>query len=90
MTDKVVKNNIEAFAERYLNLELQKKTINEDIKQLKDEYNQEGVPTQVVQRVINDIKRMKKRTDSENHEQEVIMEWLLGSGTVSDSISELI
>lgn len=32
MTDKVVKNNIEAFAERYLNLELQKKTINEDIK----------------------------------------------------------
>lgn len=90
MTDKVVKNNIEAFAERYLNLELQKKTINEDIKQLKDEYNQEGVPTQVVQRVINDIKRMKNRTDSENHEHEVIMEWLLGSGPVSDSISALI
>jgi uncharacterized protein (UPF0335 family) len=44
-TDTVVRNNIEAFAERFLNLEKQKKTINDDIKALKEEFNQEGVPT---------------------------------------------
>lgn len=89
MTD-TVRNNIEAFQERFLNLEKQKKTLNEDIKQLKEEFNQEGVPTQVVVRCINNIKRLKRKTDSEVFEEEAIQEWLQSSQGISDSISDVI
>lgn len=89
MTD-AVRNNIEAFQERFLNLEKQKKTLNEDIKQLKEEFNQEGVPTQVVVRCINNIKRLKRKTDSEVFEEEAIQEWLQSSQGISDSISDVI
>lgn len=89
MTD-AVRNNIEAFQERFLNLEKQKKTLNEDIKALKEEFNQEGVPTQVVVRCINNIKRLKRKTDSEVFEEEAIQEWLQSSQGISDSISDVI
>lgn len=89
-TDTVVRNNIEAFAERFLNLEKQKKTINDDIKALKEEFNQEGVPTQVVVKCINAIKKLKKKTDSEIFEEETIQEWLQASQSISDSISDVI
>lgn len=90
MTDTIVRNNIEAFTERFLNLEKQKKTINEDIKALREEFNQEGVPTSVVIRCINNIKRIKKKTDSELFEEETIQEWLQSNQGISDSISDII
>lgn len=90
MSDKTIKNNIEAFAERFLNLEKQKKTLQEDIKALRDEFDQEGVPTQVVVRCINSIKKLKRKTDSEIYEEESIQEWLAGNQSISDSISDLI
>lgn len=90
MTDKVVRNNIEAFAERYLELERQKELLKEDTKALREEFNQEGVPTQVVIRCINEIKKLKKKTESELSEEEAIQEWLLSNEGISSSISALI
>lgn len=90
MTERVIKDNIAAFAERFINLEKQKEVLKQDVKALKDEFNQEGVPTSVVIRCINQIKRMKKKSDSELSEEEAIQEWLLSNDTISDGISDLI
>lgn len=85
-----VKNNIQAFAERFLNLEKQKEDLKADVKALKDEFNQEGVPTSVVIQCINQIKRNKKKTDSEIFEEDSIREWLLQDKNINDSISDLL
>lgn len=90
MTSETVKNNIQVFAERFLNLEKQKELIKQDVKALKDEFNQEGVPTAVVIQCINQIKKDKKKTDSELFEEEAIREWLMQNQGISDSISELL
>lgn len=88
--DTITKQNIISFAERFLELERQKEILKQDVKALREEYNQEGVPTQVVTRCINSIKRMKKKTSAELYEEEAIEEWLLSNTGISDSISELI
>lgn len=87
--NKVVRNNIEVFAERFLNLEKEKEILKQDLKALREEFNQEGVPTAVVIRCINQIKRMKKKTDSEIYEEEAIQEWLLANQSISDKISDI-
>lgn len=82
--------NIEDFAIRLLNLEKQKKTIQEDIKALKTEFKEEGVPVQIVSRVINQLKREKKKSEGELHEEIIIKEWLQQSTEVDDNIGDLV
>lgn len=82
--------NIETFTKRLLNLEHEKKVIQEDIKALKDEFKDEGVPVQVVTRVINQIKREKRQSEGELHEEIVIKEWLESSTEIDDEIGSLV
>lgn len=82
--------NIESFTKRFLNLEKQKKIINEDIKALKEEFKEEGVPVGIVCQVINQIKRDKKKSDTEIFELEVIKEWLETNTEIDDEIGDLI
>ena len=82
--------NIEDFTKRLLNLEHQKKVISEDIKALKNEYKEEGVPVQVVTRVINQIKREKRQSEGEIHEEIVIKDWLQSSTEIDDDIGSLV
>lgn len=84
------KQNIENFAKRLLNLEHQKKMIQEDIKALKLEYKEEGVPVGVVTRVINQLKREKKQSEGELHEEIVIKDWLSSNMEIDDEIGSLI
>lgn len=84
------KQNIENYAKRLLNLEHQKKIIQEDIKALKLEYKEEGVPVSVVSRVINQLKREKKQTESELHEEIVIKDWLSSNTEIDDEIGSLV
>lgn len=84
------KQNIENYAKRLLNLEQQKKIIQEDIKALKLEFKEEGVPVGVVSRVINQLKREKKQTESELHEEIVIKDWLSSNAEIDDEIGALV
>ena len=84
------KQNIENYAKRLLNLEHQKKIIQEDIKALKLEYKEEGVPVGVVSRVINQLKREKKQTEGELHEEIVIKDWLSSNTEIDDEIGSLV
>lgn len=84
------RRNIEDFTRRFLNLQKQKKQIDEDIKALKQEFKEEGVPVNIVVAVINKIKQRKKKSDLEILEEETIKEWLESNKDIDDEIGELI
>lgn len=89
-TSEEARTNIVNFTKRFLNLQQQKKAIDTDIKALKDEFKEEGVPVSIVAAVINKIKRDKKKTDSERFEEDTIQEWLVSDADVDNSIGELM
>jgi len=89
-TSEEARENIENFAKRFLNLLIDKKVIDQDIKALKEEFKEEGVPVAVVTKALNQIKARKKKSDSEIFEEEKIQEWLEGNSEVDDSVGRLI
>jgi len=89
-TTEEARANIESFTKRLLDLMKQKKALDEDIKALKDEFKEEGVPVGVVSSVINKIKAKKKKTDSERFEEEKIQEWLEANSDIDNDIGVLI
>lgn len=82
--------NIESFAKRLLNLLKEKKSIDEDIKALKEEFKEEGVPVGIVTSVLNRIKAEKKKSDSEKFEEDTIKEWLEANTEIDNEIGILI
>ena len=55
-----------SFAERYIRLHLQKKSLCEDVKELKKEFEEQGLPTKQVIKAIDRIrKELKEGSDSE-------------------------
>lgn len=55
-----------SFAERYIKLQLQKKSLCEDVKELKKEFEEQGLPTKQVIKAIDRIrKELKEGSDSE-------------------------
>ena len=89
-TTEEARANIENFTKRLIELMKQKKAIDQDIKALKDEFKEEGVPVGIVSSVLNKIKSKKKKSDSERFEEETIQEWLEANPEIDSSIGELI
>lgn len=89
-TEAEARENIENFTKEYLKLLLQKKTIDEEIKDIKNNYKEDGVPVGLVCKVINKIKSSKKKTDSEKHEEDIISDWLEQNKDIDNSISTLL
>ena len=89
-TSEEARTNIEEFTKRFLNLQMQKKAIDQDIKALKDEFKEEGVPVGIVTSVINKIKAEKKKSDSEIFEEDTIKEWLQTNAEIDNEIGALI
>lgn len=89
-TSEEARTNIENFTKRFLDLQKQKKALDEDIKALKEEFKEEGVPVSIVTAVINKIKRDKKKTDSERFEEDTIQEWLVSNSDIDNDIGELV
>jgi uncharacterized protein (UPF0335 family) len=83
------RENVETFAERYIELLKQKKALDQDIKALKQEFKEEGVPVSMVTRALNTIKANKKKTSAEIFEAETIQDWLESHKDIDDGISEL-
>ena len=89
-TEQEARENVENFTKEYLKLLLHKKTIDQDIKDIKDNYREDGVPVSMVCKVINRIKAAKKKTDSEVHEEDIITDWLEQNKDIDDSICTLM
>ena len=58
----------------------------EDVKALKEEFSEEGVPVKIVTQAINQIKRQKKMSDGEIFELDSITEWLLASREIGGTL----
>lgn len=89
-TSEEARQNIEEFTKRYINLLMEKKKIDEDIKALKQEFNEEGVPTGKVGSILNKIKANKKKSDAERFEEDTIQDWLESNADIDDKIGQLI
>lgn len=83
------KNLALEFSNRYLNLLDQKRTIDLDIKELKQEYDEQGLATKVVVKAINSLKKEKKETISQQDELAMFKEWLSANKEVDDKICSL-
>ena len=83
------KNLALEFSNRYLNLLDQKRTIDLDIKELKQEYDEQGLATKVVVKGINSLKKEKKETISQQDELAMFKEWLSENKEVDDKICAL-
>lgn len=88
-TTEEARSNIEDFAIRLLDLDEQKKSLADDIKALKDEFKEEGVPVAIVTKAVNIIKANKKKTDAEKFEEATITEWLESNKEIDDKIGVL-
>ncbi len=84
------KSNVVNFAKELTGLLKQKKEIDDDIKEVKQKFKEEGVPVQIVAKQINVVKADKKKTASEKFEGETIKDWLEADANVNALIDELI
>lgn len=89
-TSEEAKQNVENFTKRFLELEQQKKELQEDVKALKEEFKEEGVPVQIVCKVINRLKALKKLTEAQKFEEDTIQEWLQKDAVIDNAIGSLI
>ena len=82
--------NVLEFSQRYLKLLNSKKQVDLDIKALKDEFDEEGVPTKNIVKAINNIKRSRKISSSVQDEIDLFETWLNADANISNTISDLI
>ena len=84
------KEHIQNFSKELLKLLAHKKTIDEEIKEMKANYKEDGVPVSTVTKVLNKIKANKKKSPSEQTEEHIIEEWLENNKEIDDMITSLI
>lgn len=89
-TTEEARSNIENFSKRYIQVLMQKKALDEDIKALKEEFKEEGVPVGIVCSMLNKIKADKKKTDSQLFEESTIREWLEANADIDNDIGALL
>lgn len=78
-----------SFAERYLRLQLQKKAVGEDIKELKREFEEQGLPTRQVIKALDRIRKELK--DGAEVEEEILTfkDMLFKQTNIQNQITEL-
>ena len=84
-----VRQNIETFVKEYVAIMLRKKELDNELKELKNSYKEEGVAVGIVTKVINRIKSDKSKTDAQKFEEDMIKEWLVSNKDIDDQIGIL-
>ncbi len=85
-----VKENVQKFTLEFLRLLESKKNLDEEIKDLKNHWKEQGVPTATVTKALNNIKRTKKKTPSQQHEEDTIEEWLSTNKDIDNHLVALM
>jgi uncharacterized protein (UPF0335 family) len=81
--------NIMNYARALLELQQQKKNIDDDIKELKQNFKEEGVAVGKVTKVLNKIKSEMKQSESDKVEEEIIKEHLEREDFIQTSLAVL-
>lgn len=79
-----------SFAERYIRMMLQKKTLNEDVKALKKEFEEQGLPTRQVIKALDRIKKELKDGSEIEDEINTFKGMLFSKQSVQDGLTELL
>jgi len=87
-TDEVMEN-IKNFAVALQELQLRKKEIDGEIKDLKAEYKEEGVAVGLVSKILSKMKTKAKLSDSDLLEEDIITEKLEAIAEIQNNISAL-
>ena len=77
------------FAEQLIELQLQKKAVDADIKVLKDDFKEEGIAVSLVTKIVGKIKAEMKRTSGDILEEEILAEKMNANEKLKDSIAAL-
>jgi len=78
------------FAKAILDYEIQKKLINNDIKDIKKEAKVNGIQVKSIMKVINDLKKAMKVSEMEQIENENIRALLIEDSDIKFKIETLI
>jgi len=84
------RTSVESYALEAIAILKKKKQLDDELKEIKQHYKEEGVPVQIVSKVISIVKSNKKKTASERFEVDTITEWLENNPNISNGIDELI
>jgi len=88
-TDETMEKVYE-FSERLIEMQLQKKAIDAEIKDLKDEYKEEGIAVSLVTKIVNKMKAQLKKTPGEVLEEDILTEKMEANEKLKDMVSSLI
>lgn len=84
------KGLINDFINRYANLQLEKKRILADVKELKKEFDEQGLPTGQVIKAFNAMSKELRDGQDAITELEIFKDFLYQNKTVHDIITQLI
>lgn len=77
------------FVQRYTRLQLQKKTIGKDVKALRQEFEEQGLPTGDVLKAFNKMRSEKRAGDEKLEQIETFKQWLQENTETQDLVTEL-
>ncbi len=80
---------VNEYAEKLIGLQLQKKDIDIEIKELKAEFKEEGIAVSLVTKIITKMKNDLKKTSGEIMEEEILTEKLNANQSIVDMVSSL-
>jgi len=77
------------FSSQLIELQLQKKAIDADIKSLKEDFKEEGIAVSLVTKIINKMKAQMKRTSGDILEEEILTEKMEANEKLKNNIAAL-
>ena len=84
-----VRDMVIEFVKRYIRLQLEIKKIKEDIKALKKEFSEQGIPMKICTTAYSMVRKELKDNEGYYEEVAVYKEWMFSSKDVTDLITEL-
>lgn len=81
--------NVISFAKDLQRLQLQKKVIDDEIKDTKQTWKEEGVAVGTVVKVLNVLKAKQKQSEADKFEEALLEEKLAADDDIQNNISSL-
>jgi uncharacterized protein (UPF0335 family) len=89
-TTEEIKGKITDYAKALLDCQLRKKEIDQEIKDLKEEFKEEGIAVGKVTAVLNKIKAQMKKSETDRVEEDMIADILESNEDISNTMAMII
>ena len=80
---------IHGFASELFKLQLQKKSIDQEIKDMKNNWKEQGVAVSKVTKVLNQLKARAKMSEADKLEEDIIFEKLESDEDIQDYLAQI-